>query len=203
MLIILEEYDLAIVILVGGQSSLLDEVREVVTAGLVRAAERIVWRRLNKSHAGQYFAEDTKQNSSVVLSTSASKGLFFEKFVMNGKDILTSSLPLESSPDLQMGHIQWHLQLVPTLLFKNESTKEGEIFRALVVSERYEGEEDLVWNDFCMTDVQTGSYNGRPLNEVVFWHAERMLEVTAWRVKLHAVAQTAGERVLVVQDSTA
>lgn len=51
----------------------------------------------------------------------------------------------------------WHAQLVPTLLFKNETSQEGEIFRIIIVNERDESAEEKVWDDFCITVDLGGS----------------------------------------------
>ena len=77
----------------------------------------------------------------------------------------------------------WHAQLLPTLLFKNESTKQGEIWRFLIVQERMEKKSGHgLFDEFCVTDVDTTSYGTLPLNEVIFWHEEGLVELPAFQV---------------------
>jgi hypothetical protein len=151
---------------------------------LVQAAEAAVWESLAKSHTGDYTAVDTSLNSSITLEASASKGLFMISAISNGTDILHGVI--SGNEDDFVTPSPWHVQLVPTLLYKNETTQQGQIWRMLIVHEREEGVQKGVWDDQCVTDMDQISYAGLPINEIVFWLEDGLVELPAWRVMLKA-----------------
>lgn len=189
--LLLPEYDLGVTILVAGNGALLDELRDIVLPEVIRAAEAAVWDHIAKVYATDMVTTEPKLNSSLSLRTSPSHGLFIKRFISNGTDVLNTVIPRFLGLSLlPRGGNLWHAQLVPTLLFKNESSQEGEIWRMVVV-------EDLVgkqsghklFDDFCLTDIDTTEYGGLPLNEVVFWHEAGLVELPAFRVKFEATDQ--------------
>lgn len=101
-------------------------------------------------------------------------------------------------PGLADGTVPWHAQLVPTLLFKNETSQDGEIWRLLAVRER-DGQDQGIWEEFCPTDVDSLSYAGLPFNEIVFWREEGLIELPAWRVTMKPTGIKEHEHRLVVQ----
>jgi hypothetical protein len=65
------------------------------------------------------------------------------------------------------------LQLIPTLLHRDEKQKRGELFRAvLIVSPQNSGGPRGVWEDFCVTNVDVLMYAGKPVGEVIFWDTD-------------------------------
>ena len=108
------------------------------------------------------------------------------QFISNGTDILASSLPSFSSPETAFG--PWHTQVVPTLLYRNQTALKGELWRSLVVIDRLSEEEDDVWDDFCITDMDQATYAEVPINEMVFWSDNNgkivEVELPAFRVTL-------------------
>lgn len=63
------------------------------------------------------------------------------------------------------------------------------------------GERMGVWDDYCLTDMSGVIYDGRPLNEVIFWEGE--VELTAFRIRLGKIKGVKEENVgarLVVQE---
>ena len=82
----------------------------------------------------------------------------------------------------------WHAQLVPTLLYRNQTSLKGELWRSLIVIDRLSGDKDDVWDDFCITDIDQAKYAEVPINEMVFWSDEdgkiAELELPAFRVTL-------------------
>lgn len=55
-----------------------------------------------------------------------------------------------------------------------------------------DGDRDKkVWDEFCVTDVDLMRYDGRGINEVVFWRDGEDVEVemTAFRVRLKRVGR--------------
>ncbi|SMQ49872.1 unnamed protein product [Zymoseptoria tritici ST99CH_1A5] len=187
-IIILEEFNLGITILVGGNPKLLDKINELVTVSVVQAAEAAIWSSLAQSHTGSFTAVDPSLNSSLTLTASPSKGLQLTAAISNSTDILNGVL---SGNDDDFGSsAPWHVQLVPTLLYKNETTQQGEIWRMLIVHERVEDEKvKPVWDDQCVTDVDQISYAGLPINEIVFWLEDGLVELPAWKVTMKLVEE--------------
>ena len=46
------------------------------------------------------------------------------------------------------------------------------------------------WDEYCPTDVDIALYAGLPVNEVVFWHGEGILELPAWKLKAESVKRS-------------
>jgi len=176
---VLPEYGLGITVLVGGDAGLLSEIQEIVTVGLVRAAEQAVWKDVGRMYDGLYTSTDLSLNSSMKLSSSPSSGLVIESFISNGTDALQKVI----GPYFVDSSRPWRAQLMPTLLFKDETAQQGEIWRIRGVYER-SSEDRGVWGDFCTTDVDVNLYAGLPISEVVFWHDEHTVELPAWKVTL-------------------
>lgn len=176
---ILPEYGLGITILVGGVSSLLREIQEVVTVALVQAAEEVTWRDVAKTYDGIFVSSDPNLNSSVRLSSSPSTGLIIESFISNGTDAFKNII----TPYFGSDGLPWHAQLTPTLLFKVEAAQEGEIWRIRGITER-ESNRRGVWDEFCATDVDVYLYGGLPIGELVFWSDSNVVELPAWHLTL-------------------
>jgi hypothetical protein len=150
--------------------------------GLIQAAEAAMWDHVDKIYTGNL----TATNSSLSLESSPQNGLAISKFISNGTDVLQTVLPQSLGAEMDTRGTSWHAQLTPTLLFKNESSQQGEIWRIVIVQERKENGRGL-FEDFCLTDLDTVSYASLPLNEVVFWHEEGLVELPAFKVTFKAV----------------
>lgn len=182
---VLPEYGLGVTILVSANPKLVEQLQEIVTVSLVRAAENEVWKSLEQTHGGSYVAIDEQLNSSISFSASPSGGLTVTNFISNGTDELGFVFPTFFLPLLDIGDLPWRVQLMPTLLYKNETSQQGEIWRMLVVPEEPKDKSSgPVWDDFCIANVEYVSYGGLPFNEVVFWLEDGIVELPAWRVKL-------------------
>ena len=107
------------------------------------------------------------------------------QFISNGTDVLASPLPSLSSPETAFR--PWHAQVVPTSLYRNQTALKGELWRSLIIIDRL-SEEDDVWDDFCITDVDQATYAEVPINEMVFWSDNNgkiiEVELPAFRVTL-------------------
>lgn len=183
IILMMPEYGLGITILVGGEGDLLGEVREMVTVAVTTAAETAVWEHMEEKYTGSFAAADESLNSSLSLTSSPASGLVLSSFISNDTDVLGTVIPKLASPFIS--DQPWRAQLVPTLLFKNETTQQGEIFRLVVMTERQPGAKVGVWDEFCPSDIDVpGTYAGLPLNEVVFWHEARTVELPAWKLIL-------------------
>ncbi|KAK5124975.1 hypothetical protein LTR85_001165 [Meristemomyces frigidus] len=188
---LMPEYGLGLTIFIGGANSLLNEIQEIVTVELIRAAEIIIWRDIEATYTGTYTSTNPTLNSSLTLSSSASTGLVLKTFISNATDVFTTLLAEYAG----VGHnddAPWRAQFTPTLLYKNETAQQGEIWRLLVVPERTKEDEESVWAEFCNTDVDPASYAALPINEFVFWRGEGVVEAPAWRVRMKKVADGDG-----------
>jgi hypothetical protein len=102
------------------------------------------------------------------LVTDPRFGLTLTKFISNDTDVLASLLlPYFSNPDTAI--LPWHAQVVPTLLYRNQTALRGELWRSLIFIDRLSEEQDVVWDDFCITDMDQATYAQVPVNEMVFW----------------------------------
>ncbi|SMY27390.1 unnamed protein product [Zymoseptoria tritici ST99CH_1A5] len=174
---LMPEYGLGLTILVGGETELLSELQELITTRLIREGDPILWSELADAYDGRYLAKDSSLNSSLTISTTPTGGMRVTSFISNGTDALQKVFGREAHSE------RWHAQLIPTMRYKDESRRRGNIWRLIIVPERLD-QSDLVWDDLCGTDVDTSRYAGIPANEFVFWHDEQAVELPAWKVKL-------------------
>lgn len=182
-IIMAPDYDLGVTILTASLSSALkSQVLEILTVPLIRAAEETAQSDLQDRYTGIFNAKDL--NSSLVLEQADNKSLYIHSFISNSTDVLASFLPLLWQATAGS---HFRIQLVPTLLYRDEEKKKGELWRGVVVPEK---RGDGVWDEFCLTDEDPDSYAGKPLFEFVLWGAEdgkyrvREVEVSAFRVRL-------------------
>ena len=186
------DYNLGITILVAGNPVLLGEIRDIVTVPLIQAADVIAQDQLRHKYAGEFAT--SQLNSSITLSHSPTHGLHISRWISNGTDML-SAIPTYFS----FAQSGFRTQLVPTFLYRDVRQQTGERWRLLVTKL---GEDDhSIWGDFCVTDIDTLMYDGRPLNEAVFWNEDEngrftSLELTAFRL----VMDRLGEERLAVQE---
>ena len=135
---IMEEYGLGLTVLVGGEQSLLAELLNIITVDLIQAAEEAIWQDVGKTYKGTYAAMDPALNSSLELQSSPSEGLVLTSFISNGTDVLNSI------PGVPLDFNSGRAQLIPTLLYKNESTQQGEIWRTIGARDRDDGPQHNV-----------------------------------------------------------
>jgi hypothetical protein len=181
IIILIPDYDLAVSVLTAGNPAVLFPVVEAVTTKLLRAADEVVFKQLHARYTGTYSAPSSaKLNSSITLSSTPELGLHITRLVSNGTDmfaLLDTAFPRG-----------FHAQLVPTLLYADEKRKMGELWRVVPIEPREEGKEKGVWDDFCITNIDGPSFDGKPLTEVVFWDGDRgavgEVELSALRVVL-------------------
>ena len=153
LMTMMPEYGLGMTVLAACEepcNTLLTSIQEIASVGLVRAAEELIWEEMNDKYGGCYAAVNSSLNSSLTLAASAKSGFVVTSFISNGTDVLHFVLP-EMFADASR---EWRLQLVPTLLFKNESDKQGEIWRAIPAYER--DPERGIWDNAGNTDIDVG-----------------------------------------------
>lgn len=192
---LMPEYGLGLTILVGGETQLLSEIQELITTRLIRESDPILWSELADAYDGTYSAEHNSLNSSLKILSKPLGGMRVTSFISNGTDSLHQVFGREAHSE------RWHAQLIPTMLYKDEANRRGDIWRLIIVPERLD-QSDLVWDDLCGTDVDTSRYAGIPANEFVFWHDEMMIELPAWKLKLKRSRgdRTVGNGGLIIQN---
>ena len=172
---IMPEYGLGVTILVGCEDAtcgeLLGELQETVTIILTRAAETVAWEGVDEAYSGSYHAVDHSLNSTIELGSSPTAGLTLNKFISNSTDVMATVVPQYFVDPTR----KWRVQLMPTLLFKDEKKQEGEIWRLIP---EYEREDKGIWDDFCFGDVEGPLYAGLPMNELVFWREAGVVRAT-------------------------
>jgi CubicO group peptidase (beta-lactamase class C family) len=180
LIALLPEYNLGVTLLVGGDQKVLANLRDLLLPALVKAAERAMWEYVADQYAGEMVATDHCLNSSLTLASSPKDGLTITNFISNGTDVLKFVVPRLLVPDLARQGIPWHAQLIPTMLFKNESSEKGEIWRMLIVESRTG--RSSVLDGWCVSDIDGVTYKGIPINEVVFWREQGLVEFSAFEV---------------------
>jgi len=199
IIILVPEYELGITILTAGEGSILDSILEAITAPLIQAADRVAKRQIQDAYAGVYKASHL--NSSIQLSYSVGQGLEITNWISNGTDML-QVIPAQ----FNIPASGFHAQVIPTLLFRDEKQKRGERWRVVILVDSPKSESPgRVWDDFCISDVDTLTYAGKPLNEIVFWDKNQdgkfeTVELTAFRISMSRGENASTGEQLVTQD---
>ena len=191
IIIAVPDYGLGFTILVaGGQeeiTELIGELREKVTAPIIKAAEEMAEQQMREKYAGSFVFEESdddstdKLNSSLTLKYSGVMGLTMADFISNGTEVLKAFGQWQPS----LRDPRTRAQLLPTLLYADEEKQEGEKWRMLIVPPR----KGLgVWDAFCITDADILMYDGNPLNEVVMYSGDdgriEKVHLSSFRVTL-------------------
>jgi CubicO group peptidase (beta-lactamase class C family) len=184
IIITVPEYDLGITILVAGSTKLLRKIQEIVTLNIVRSAEAIAIRQLHERYAGTYVASDPGLNTSITL-VADHRGLVATEFISNSTDMTTT--PIFRFMGAPEDGQDWYIQMVPTLLYANETAQSGEKWRMLVARVHDEGYHGI-WDDFCLANIDLSAYAEEAINEFVFWKGEGeafdRVDLPAFRAKL-------------------
>ena len=164
VVVMVKEYGIGVTILVAsGNGKALGEIREVVMREMVLFAEEAAMKELRGRYVGIY--EDEGSNSSITFKLSRQYGLMVTRWVSNGVDTLKGFEGI-------YGRGVWVMHVLPTLLFEDQDRREGERWRLLPQRLAPSEEDGSVWDNFCISDWDTISYAGKPVNEIVFWGGE-------------------------------
>lgn len=187
IIIVVPEFELGITILTAGNEDFLDPIREIVSISLIQAADKLVKRYIEETYTATY--KSSRINSSLELSYSQARGLEITTWISNNTDML-SVIPIQ----FQVPRENFHLQLVPTRLYRDQARLDGELWRISLVenkppSQVSVSQKEPLWEDFCTTDLDNMMYAGKPLNELVFLDPNQngrygTVELTAFRVTL-------------------
>lgn len=198
-------------------------LRDLVTVRVLRAAETLAASQTTARYTGTYEADKSSGlNSSITINYSKDKGLHLERWVSNGTDLLTVlpkvmsgmfDAPPDDSENQPGDKISkkntadengedesnpfGHIQLTPTLLYRDEIKKQGSIWRGMIVPNPAE-DAHSPWRDFCNNDVDGVRYAGEPFGQAIFWNNENpkdtstmsqahMIELSGFRINLTRV----------------
>ena len=193
VIMLVPDYDIGITILVAGPPESLAKLKSTVTVPLIRGVDALVADDADKTYAGVYTSTDSALNTSLTLAASAAHGLEITSFISNSTDVLSALAPFLLPAEVARS--AWRAQLVPTLLYKNQSAvpPAGELWRSTVVFNKGvdEAKNADVWDDECITDEDKAMYAGMPLTEFVFWRdgegEVEEVEASGFRVKMRKV----------------
>ncbi|EXJ81653.1 hypothetical protein A1O1_07718 [Capronia coronata CBS 617.96] len=182
IIVLVPEFELGITILTAGNETLLNHLLEATTVPLIQAADMVTQRHVQNAYTGTF--EASVINSSIALSYTRKNGLGITDWISNGTDMMTA-IPRYFKFDSGKSHVQ----LMTTLLFRDQDNLAGECWRMLVLPNQSPPDKAKVWDDFCVSDVDTMMYDGLPWNELVFWDKDpngrfHTVELTAFRVSM-------------------
>ncbi|KAF2266120.1 beta-lactamase family protein [Lojkania enalia] len=183
IIVFVPEYDLGITILVAGDNEpdLMGKLREIVTIRLVRAADEIALQQLRERYSGTFVSPESNVNSTLSLQVDH-RGLIITAFVSNSTDVCSVFSEFLIRPDRP-----WYVQMIPTMLYRDEKEQKGERWRFIFAEERI-GKNQDVWDDFCLENVDGVRYADLAIFEAVFWDGPGKsvdtIELTGFRAKL-------------------
>ncbi|KAL8792226.1 MAG: hypothetical protein Q9195_005182 [Heterodermia aff. obscurata] len=166
-IILLPEFDLAITVLVAGESEGREWLEKQVLTATTKLVEDIARSQARDRYTGYY--KSLQINSSITFEINGSSGLTITSWISNGTDFMLEYVGIHTGQrDLSQGRIQ----LVPAGLRRRSG---GEAWHATFVPNKRTADSVI---DSCMiNDVDTVMYGDRSLQEFVF-HANNEGEVT-------------------------
>jgi hypothetical protein len=172
-ILMIPEFGIGVTILVAGDYPALVELREKIIATLIPAVEKLVRDEIRKQYAGTWAnwpnwwgtkRSGPDMNFSLKLEVDdTGPGLRVLDWFSNGTDFLPVYGRLKGMPE----GTKWQARLIPTGVLQTDDDDDhnnphmsAETWRLVVVPERREGDERKVFDDFCMTDVDSLMYSG-------------------------------------------
>ncbi|KAL8690345.1 MAG: hypothetical protein Q9218_004186 [Villophora microphyllina] len=160
-LLLIPEYDVALVLLVAGDGHALGWMREEILKAVVPAVEQIARRQSNNRLDGTYASPNAHMNSSVTVKVQGSSGLVVTSWISNGTDFLARYIDM-SGPKEIFGESS-KVQLIPT---RTRRGKNGEVWRTQFVPQDVPSSEIINMN--LVNDVDQLNYASRSVQEFVF-----------------------------------
>ncbi|EAW13497.1 serine hydrolase domain-containing protein [Aspergillus clavatus NRRL 1] len=193
LVLLVPEYDLGITIFTAGDRWFLDEVREMLTVPLIRAADELAARQVGETYVGSYKSASAEGGAKFTLTYTPTHGLEISEWVVNSTDVLD----FVSERFLSPTSTAFHAQLIPSGLYRDEEKQVGEVWRIANVVDKEAS--TAVWDDFYLTDVDRMTYAGRQFSDVVFWDKDEKtgmfgkVELTAFGVNVTRVLDQKAE----------
>ena len=165
--ILLPEFDLAITVLVAGDSQGREWLGNQVLTATAKLVEDIARSQARDRYTGYY--KSLQINSSITFELNGSSGLTITSWISNGTNFLLEYVGIHTG---QQDPSQGRVQLIPAGIRRSSG---GEAWHASFVSNKRTPDSVI---DSCMiNDVDTVMYGDRSLQEFVF-HANDDGEVT-------------------------
>jgi hypothetical protein len=172
-ILMIPEFGIGVTILVAGDYPALVDLREKIIATLIPAVEKLVRDEIRKQYAGTWAnwpnwwstkRSGPDMNFSLKLEVDdTGPGLRVLDWFSNGTDFLPVYGRLKGMPE----GTKWQARLILTgVLPKSDDDDDpdpdwsAETWRLVVVPEKRAGEEKKVFDDFCLTDVDSLMYSG-------------------------------------------
>jgi hypothetical protein len=183
-ILMIPEFGIGVTILVAGDYAALADLREKIIATLIPLLEKLVRDEVRKQYSGtwahfpDWWNSNPDANFSLKLEVdNTGPGLRVMDWLSNGTDFLPVYERLKGISEDQ----KWQARLIPTGVIQepedddNDDEDTGwsaESWRLTVVPERRVGDEKKVFDDFCMTDVDSLMYSGVSIEEFVILKME-------------------------------
>ncbi|EXJ95148.1 hypothetical protein A1O1_00267 [Capronia coronata CBS 617.96] len=175
LIVLIPEFQLALVILIAGAPEVLDLLRRSIIAALVPVADELLREEASKRYTGCYTLPASMDDTTASKSSASSielavdnqgPGLRITSWISLGTDFLTTYARLQGAPASKRPD-GWQVRLLPSDPVMSTSTTE--IWRAVLLPsplpEHDQKQAPVLWDDYYATDVDDLSYAGRSLGE--------------------------------------
>ncbi|KAL8664193.1 MAG: hypothetical protein Q9202_003271 [Teloschistes flavicans] len=160
-LLLIPEYDVALVLLVAGDGNARNWIREEILKAVVPKLEDMSRRETGDRLTGTYTSSNDRINSSLSVEVQGSSGLVVTSWISNSTDFLTKYIDW-STPKERSGESS-KVQLIPT---GTRREKHGEVWRARYVPRDVPSKGIISMDD--INDVDIFNYASRSVEEFVF-----------------------------------
>lgn len=167
--IIIPQYDIVLFMAVAGDLNALNTIFTQILNPLVIGAEAEAQLQLKRTYTGVYSSTNNSLNSSITLTQTDPRALHITSWISNSTDVLAALIPLVAAKAGTSGDM--YLQLQPTFQTRSKENQTGEVWRFINVIDDYSlpTNATMVWDDYCVSNIDPLSYGTVPLNEAVFW----------------------------------
>jgi len=174
---LIPEFGLGVTIFVAGDQKALFELREAIVSTLITATEMLIQNEARSIYAGKYadfeeWLEPSPPNMDFSLSLEVDDhgpGIRVLDWVSNRTHFLPVYGALKGMPN---DPTKWEARLLPTdvrepLEFGGDVREivKAEIWRLTAIPKRNPADENKVFDDYCMTDVDALMYDGFSIEE--------------------------------------
>jgi hypothetical protein len=191
--ILIPEFGLGMSVMVAGTAGTMEVIRETVIKALIPAIESIARRQAIFRYAGvyRYHGNDNNLNGTIesylrIEVDQDGPGLYVAEWISNGVDLLSFYGYLEGMP---IGTGSWSARLIPA---NNPEGTDIEMWRVVFVGD-VEDEDDKLFGDFRLTDIDNIEYGGQGLGDIVVVLDEDLcaseIYVQALGIRLHRTVE--------------
>ncbi|KAI9687010.1 MAG: hypothetical protein M1820_010527 [Bogoriella megaspora] len=192
------EFGVGVVVLVAGQYNALGVLQQTVHDVLLKGVDWAMRERVREKYTGLFVPAKGNLNSSVELGMGQHGGLVVQNWLSNGTEFLGVLIKAFGWPPLDNDETAEgkEARLLPTGLTRSVEKKDGkteigEVWRMEFVDLEDEAGQK-VWDEACAGDYDEGSFDGRAVNELVFFKDDSgaLERVRIEMLKIELVRQT-------------